>query len=396
MSLRCVTPTVTLTLRCFCDFQLLFRSAGVNRSTRSFFSVRRLSLLRPCQDVPSPVVGCKKTLDIHGIMKICSSCYHNSTSDKRNNNVAKVKSSACTSISKLRKDWMPCGKYQVHAWSLSGVETSVVVQTIEDKSLSVAFDIGYATRASVRCKHVFISHGHLDHVSALFQHATKRNLYNWTPATYYVPPHLVAPLKQIGEQMYSLSNTPPVLKQLDIQPIELGNSVQVSSQYIVRPFATYHRVPSQGYLIYHRALTPKPHFRHLSSKQLTALESENKNLSLYDVQYVPEVAFTGDTTFEVFLTNPPPDLLKVKLLIMEATYLEGFTPGIVNKARLRGHTHLSEIIEHASLFDNINNLLLIHMSDKYSVQFAADAVQYQLPGKLREKVQIATLAKQKS
>ncbi|XP_014770828.1 uncharacterized protein LOC106869555 [Octopus bimaculoides] len=392
MSLRCVTPTVTLTLRCLCDFQLFFHSAGVNRWTRTFSSVGRLSLLTPCQNATRPVVDCKKTPDIHGVMKICGSCYHNSTSDKRNNNIAKVKSSA---ISKLRKDWMPCGKYQVHAWSLSGLETSVVVQTVEDKSLSVAFDIGYATRASVRCKHVFISHGHLDHVSGLFQHATKRNLYNWTPATYYVPPHLVVPLKEIGEQMYSLSNTPPVLKQLDIQPIEQGNSVQISSQYIVRPFATYHRVLSQGYLVYHRTLTPKPHFRHLSSKQLTALEAENKNLSLYDVHYVPEVAFTGDTTFEVFLMNPPPDLLKVKLLIMEATYLEGFTPGIISKARQRGHTHLSEIIEHASLFDDINHLLLIHMSDKYSVQFATDAVQYQLPGKLKEKVQIATLAKQK-
>ena len=80
----------------------------------------------------------------------------------------------------------------------------------------------------------FFSHGHMDHVSALFQHATKRNLYNLPPAVYYVPPHLVESLHKMGQLFHSLSGTPDALLHLDIRPIQPGDSVLVS--FTVRIF----------------------------------------------------------------------------------------------------------------------------------------------------------------
>ena len=43
-------------------------------------------------------------------------------------------------------------------------------------------------------EHVFISHGHPDHISAVPQHAARRRLLGLPPACYYVPPCCVAPL----------------------------------------------------------------------------------------------------------------------------------------------------------------------------------------------------------
>ncbi len=62
--------------------------------------------------------------------------------------------------------------------------------------------------------------------------------------------------------------------------------------------------------------------------------------------------FSGDTTFEVFLSPPTPDLLKVKVIITEATYIEEkANKDYVQQARERGHTHLSEIVTILALIE---------------------------------------------
>lgn len=294
------------------------------------------------------------------------------------------------------RGWLTLEGYRIYPWSISGLETCVVINAEDDKKLAVTFDIGYTTRPSVRCQQVFISHGHMDHVSGLFQHATKRSLYNLSPAVYYVPPNLVETLRNVGKQLHSLSGTPDILLDLDIRPIQPGDSVLVTPEYEIRPFVTFHRVPSQGYLLYHRYKRLKPLYRHLRPKEIAVMENQCREENIYEVSWLPEVAFTGDTTFELFLNNPPADLLKVRVLILEATYLENVTPGIVRKARERGHTHLSEIIDHAHLFSDVERLVLIHLSDKYSSSFARDAVSFQMPPSLLNKVVIATLAKDRS
>ena len=69
------------------------------------------------------------------------------------------------------------------AWSKAGVGTSLVLelktppqtpgQTSKKPSKRIAFDIG-ATPCfdeAIPAKYVFVSHGHLDHVGAMFSHA---------------------------------------------------------------------------------------------------------------------------------------------------------------------------------------------------------------------------------
>jgi hypothetical protein len=51
------------------------------------------------------------------------------------------------------EDWLTIGQYKVCPWALSGVESCIVVNGID---FTVAFDMGYAYPAAVKCRHVFI------------------------------------------------------------------------------------------------------------------------------------------------------------------------------------------------------------------------------------------------
>jgi ribonuclease BN (tRNA processing enzyme) len=79
---------------------------------------------------------------------------------------------------------------------------------------------------------LIFSHGHMDHISSVCHHAAKRSLYSMKPATYYVPKHLVEPLKIIAQQFSKMHwedspVTTPVLENLDVRPFSPGESVKV-------------------------------------------------------------------------------------------------------------------------------------------------------------------------
>ena len=50
--------------------------------------------------------------------------------------------------------WHAIGDYSVFAWSLSGLETCVVIKSLNLKP--IAFDIGYSILPSIHCDNVFI------------------------------------------------------------------------------------------------------------------------------------------------------------------------------------------------------------------------------------------------
>ena len=71
----------------------------------------------------------------------------------------KTKTSAEKFNKRTMDDWLQCGDYDLYVWSISGLETCVVVKSSD---LLVAFDIGYAVRESVGCKHVFIRYNYFN------------------------------------------------------------------------------------------------------------------------------------------------------------------------------------------------------------------------------------------
>ena len=50
-------------------------------------------------------------------------------------------------------DWLQCGRFKIHPWSISGLESTI---TVKGDNLTVTFDLGAVTRESINSEHVFI------------------------------------------------------------------------------------------------------------------------------------------------------------------------------------------------------------------------------------------------
>ena len=104
---------------------------------------------------------------------------------------------------------------------------------------------------------------------------------------------------------------------------------------------------------------------------------------------VPEVAFTGDTAARLIdraadgSDAVAADALRAKLLICECTFVDDrCTP---EDARAYGHTHVDELVERATAFEN-ESILLIHFSARYKADEIDAALAERLPPGLRERV----------
>ena len=112
--------------------------------------------------------------------------------------------------------------------------------------------------------------------------------------------------------------------------------------------------------------------------------------------YVLSFILPGDTLIDVFLQPPTPDLLRVKLLVMECTYLDQSPrKDMIKLARDRGHIHLRDIAKNAHIFSDVGSILLMHFSAKYTADFVHQQVSNNIGSLLKDKVICATVAKEK-
>ena len=107
----------------------------------------------------------------------------------------------------------------ISSWSKAGIGTSIILELnnklsssgLEHKSTTrthrIVFDMG-ATSAfeeAIPARHVFISHGHLDHIGAIFSHARAHVVaHGGEAATYFVPAQLLSQIEQCRDAMSKL------------------------------------------------------------------------------------------------------------------------------------------------------------------------------------------------
>ncbi|KAE9606209.1 hypothetical protein Lal_00025132 [Lupinus albus] len=256
--------------------------------------------------------------------------------------------------------------------SVGGQETCIIIPQFKS-----AFDIGRCPTRAIQQDFVFITNAHLDHIGGLPMYVASRGFYNLKPPTVFVPSCIKEDVEQLIDIYRKLGQ---VELNVELVALDVGGTYEMQNDLVVRPFRTQHVIPSQGYLIYSIREKLMKQYTHLNENQVEKLKERGEEIT--DNILSPEVAFTGDTTSDFYHDPLNADVLKAKVLITEATFLDDSSS--IDHARQYGHTHIFEIMEKANWISN-KAILLTHFSSRYNLEDIRQAAS-KLQSKLSAKV----------
>ena len=303
----------------------------------------------------------------------------------------------------------PCNFHVVNCWSKAGVGTSIILafgenpKTNGPSSARIALDLG-ATPAfgeSVPASVVLLSHGHVDHIGAIFSHARAHTLsFHGSVPTYYVPKQIL-PLVEVAKEAMTTLNSAGDRDggtlDMNLVGVEPGDEVVLlvrqglkGKEIVVRVFATSHAgCPGVGYVISTRRRTQvlKEEYRSLSGNKIRELARSGVDLKEELVEESFDVAYTGDTTFEALERNA--ELWsRCHTVFCEATFLDATEKSRV-LARDRGHMHMDDIAKLMKCAGENQRVVLIHVSSRYSAEQALDLLIDSLPNQFASRLEVA-------
>jgi ribonuclease Z len=257
--------------------------------------------------------------------------------------------------------------------SVAGLETCVEVP-----ALKLLLDLGCCSRTAVNLPLVLLSHGHLDHMGAIAQHAARRSLLGMKEGIYVVPASIAEQVERLFNAAGDLDGQVIPRRVIALAP---GQEEPLGKGRWLRAFETYHRVPSQGYTVWENRSLLRPEFRDLPGSKLGELRRQG--VTIDDIEPVPILSFTGDTRVEVLERTP--ELQQTECLVIETSFLDELVP--VEQAREMGHIHLDELLARRELLPQ-RDVVFSHFSARYSSSDVDRVLQAKLPDSLRDVVRV--------
>ena len=220
-------------------------------------------------------------------------------------------------------------------FSTAGVETSIEVPT-----LGLVLDLGRCSRTAVNHPIVLISHGHLDHVGAIVQHAARRAMMNMGESLYVVPA-AIAP--DVGRLFGAAETLDGGAIPRRVIPLAAGEELPIGKHRFVRPFPTFHRVPSQGYTVWERRTRLRDELRDSTGPRWERCGVR----SAVDETHEVARCCRSPVTRASRCSNGRPSCSGRRVSSSRRSFFNERVP--VADAREMGHIHLDELIARAAL-----------------------------------------------
>jgi ribonuclease Z len=270
-------------------------------------------------------------------------------------------------------------RLKVHGFTLRGVSLGGIYTSIHVPELDALFDVGWAMRSAATVRHLFLSHGHVDHAGALASLLGMRALFGYpAPLRVFLPGELADPL---AEMLAAMTRVQRHSLAADLVPMQPGDEVALRGDLVVRAFRTHHPVPSLGFQLVRRVSKLRAELVGQDGREIAERRRRGEVVS-ESVDRL-ELAYATDT-LAVALDHEP-SLYRSRVLVLECTFLDGKKP--IADARAGCHIHLDELCERADLFQN-EAVVLMHFSQLYRPGEVREILARRLPASLRERVAV--------
>jgi ribonuclease Z len=235
-------------------------------------------------------------------------------------------------------------------FSLSGYSVGGLRQVFYVKEIDTLLDCGIAL--PFLPTKIFITHGHLDHVSAL-----PPVCLNGEKTKIFSPKVLESRLLNFMNAGYAMSGC----NTKNFEVIGLENNITFEEKlnvrnFIIQTFRCDHSIPTIGYGFIENRRKLKNEYLKFSQEDISKLINEGINVTTEKKNYT--FCYLGDTTCKVFEQI---DIFKYKTIICECTFFDEIDK---KEAKQKKHIYWGDLVKIIEKHENIF-FILIHTSQKY-------------------------------
>jgi ribonuclease Z len=260
--------------------------------------------------------------------------------------------------------------------TIEGYSRAAVQSYWRIPELKVGFDLGALPWDFTGTPTWFVSHAHLDHITALPVYIARRRMMKMEPPRVYVPAEAVEDVRRFLLVMQRLDRGRQACELFGVQP---NDEIILSRELVATAFATTHTIPSLGYIIWERRNKLKEEYHGLPGDRIRDLRLAGTAVTVE--QRTPIVAYTGDTSPAGL--DACPAAFQAKVLITELSFIRANHRR--EKIHKFGHMHLDDFLERAERFKN-ELIVCSHFSTRYHPNEVRKAYENKIPPELKAKM----------